>query len=149
MSKAGYISRVGGRASLPASGAVARPPGQGGIQSKAKSAERNSLGQRPRVIFILISDYPGNEIEQSGSYRSDLRCAIDRVGRSRVCVHPHWIRMRKAQRDPSPLGCRKHNHLGRPHAPRTLCRRPEYRSRALLVSASLVFLEEKARPQSR
>ena len=84
-----------------------------------------------------------NESELSGWYRSDLRCASGWVGRSSANARPHRIRMRSAQRVPNPPGCRKHNHLGKPHARRTLCRQTEHRSRALLGSASLVSFDRK------
>ena len=77
-----------------------------------------------------------NELELSGSYRSDLRCASDWFARSSASAHPHRIRMREARKHPTPPGYRKRNPLGKPHARRTLCRQTEHRSRALLSSAS-------------
>ena len=105
-------------------------------------------GDQPHIQAIRYDS--ANEIELSGSYRSDLRCASDWVGRSSADAHPHRIRMRNDQRAPNPPGCRKHNHLGKPHARRTLCRRPEHKSRALLGSASrLVSLERKRSRRER
>ena len=77
-----------------------------------------------------------NELELSGSYRSDLRCASDWFARSSAGAHPHRIRMREARRPSIPAGYRKRSHLGKPHARRTPCRQTEHKSRALLSSAS-------------
>ena len=105
----------------------------------------NQLGLRPdyqRSLQALIRQHSANEIEPFDSYQSNLRCAIDLVHRSSADARLRWIRMRAPRSDPTPRACRKHDHRGRLHARQTLGHLPKHRFRALLVSASLVFLLE-------
>src|SRR6185437_6001790 len=97
-----------------------------------------------------LNQHPGNEIEPCGLYQSDLGWTTDPLYRSSVDAHADRIRTSKLRSNPSPRACRKHDPRGKLHARRTLGRPPAHRSRALLVSASLlVLLEEQAHPQSR
>src|SRR6185503_8543924 len=111
-------------------------------ESKARLQLRQWLGGI--AAFTLLTHYCANEREQSGSYRSDLRCAIARADRSSADAPPRWIRMQEARRLASLPACRKHIHLGRLHARRTLCRPTVHKFRALLVVASLLVLLQQA-----
>ena len=106
-------------------------------------------GTNTEPTFTLLTHYHANETGLSGSYRLSLPCTIARAGRSSAGDPPRWIRMREARRLASLPECRKHDHLGRLHARRTLSRPTVHRFRALLVVASLLVLLEEARPQSK
>lgn len=115
----------------------------GGLVTAFQHARRAILigpTAEAHVTFVSDQPYSGNESARSGSYLPDLRCANDRIRRSSVSAHSHQIRTRKIRRFPNPSGYRKHNHPGRPHARRTLCRQTEHKCRALLVAESRLVL---------